>query len=100
MIDRKYIGHTMPMYSATVDSSRLRFFAKAIGQTDPIYLDEKAARAAGHPGLPIPPTFLLCLEGESPDPAALRNLLGIDYKRLLHGEQGFTYHRIAYAGDT
>jgi acyl dehydratase len=78
----------------------LRFFAKAIGQTDPIYVDEQAARAAGHTGLPIPPTFLLCMEGESPDPAALRNLLGIDYKRLLHGEQGFTYHRMAYAGDT
>jgi acyl dehydratase len=100
MIDRKYIGHTMPMYSATVDNSRLRFFAKAIGQTDPIYVDEQAAMATGHSGLPIPPTFLLCMEGESPDPAALRNLLGIDYKRLLHGEQGFTYHRMSYAGDT
>jgi acyl dehydratase len=100
MIDRKYIGHTMPMYSATVDNSRLRFFAKAIGQTDPIYVDEQAAKAAGHTGLPIPPTFLLCMEGESPDPAALRNLLGIDYKRLLHGELGFAYHRMAYAGDT
>jgi acyl dehydratase len=100
MIDRKYIGHTMPVYSVTVDQNRLRFFAKAIGQTDPIYIDEVAAKAAGHTGLPIPPTFLLCMEGESPDPAALRDLLGIDYKRLLHGEQGFTYHRMAYAGDT
>jgi acyl dehydratase len=36
---------------------------------------------------------------ESPDPAAIRNLLGMDYRRLLHGEQGFTYHRMAYAGD-
>ena len=33
------------------------------------------------------------------DPAAIRNLLGLDYKRLLHGEQGFSYHRMAYAGD-
>jgi acyl dehydratase len=100
MIDRKYIGHTMPVYSATADNHRLRFFAKAIGQTDPIYIDERAAQAAGHPNLPIPPTFLLCLEGESPDPSALRDLLGLDYKRLLHGEQSFTYHRMAYAGDT
>jgi acyl dehydratase len=99
MIDRKYIGHSMPVFSARVDASRLRFFAKAIGQTDAIYIDEKAAQAAGHPSLPIPPTFLLCMEAESPDPAALRNLLGIDYKRLLHGEQGFTYHRMSYAGD-
>ena len=99
MIDRKHIGLTMPPYSATVEKGRLRFFAKATGQTDPVYTDEAAARAAGHPDLPVPPTFLFCLEMESPDPGKLRNLLGLDYRRLLHGEQGFTYHRMAHAGD-
>jgi acyl dehydratase len=89
----------MSKFSATVEKGRLRFFAKAIGETDPVYTDEAAAQAAGHPGLPVPPTFLFCLEMESPDPAAIRNLLGLDYRRLLHGEQGFTYHRMAYAGD-
>ena len=99
MLDRQYIGHTMPKFSVPVEKGRLRFFAKAIGQTDPVYTDEAAAQAAGHPGLPVPPTFFFCLEMESPDPAAIRNLLGLDYRRLLHGEQGFTYHRMAYAGD-
>lgn len=100
MINKGFVGHTMPSFSATVEAGRLRFFAKATGQTDPIYSDEAAARAAGHPGLPVPPTFLFCLEMESPDPAAIRNLLGMDYRSLLHGEQGFTYHAMAYAGDT
>lgn len=99
MLDRQYIGHTMPTFSATVEKGRLRFFAKATGQTDPVYTDEAAAKAAGHPDLPVPPTFFFCLEMESPDPAAIRKLLGLDYRRLLHGEQGFTYHRMAYAGD-
>ena len=99
MIDRQYIGHTMPKFSVAVEKGRLRFFAKATGQTDPVYTDEAAAQAAGHPGLPVPPTFFFCLEMESPDPAAIRNLLGLDYRRVLHGEQGFTYHRMAYAGD-
>jgi hypothetical protein len=53
-----------------VEKGRLRFFAKATGQDDPVYTDEAAARAAGHPGLPVPPTFLFCLEMESPNPAA------------------------------
>lgn len=100
MIDKRFIGHVMPAFSAVVEAGRLRFFAKATGQTDPLYSDEAAARAAGHPGLPVPPTFLFCLEMESPDPAAIRNLLGMDYRSLLHGEQGFTYHAMAYAGDT
>ena len=100
MIDRRHIGHELPPFQVDVEKGRLRFFAKATGQDDPVYTVEDAARAAGHPGLPVPPTFFFCLEMESPNPAAVRDLLGIDYRRLLHGEQGFTYHRMAYAGDT
>ena len=100
MIDKRFIGHVMPAFSAGVEKGRLRFFAKATGQTDPVYADEAAAQAAGYPSLPVPPTFLFCLEMEAPDPAAIRNLLGMDYRTLLHGEQGFTYHRMAFAGDT
>ena len=100
MIDRRYIGHALPAFAVPVEAGRLRFFAKATGQTDPIYIDEAAARDAGHPGLPVPPTFLFCLEMEAPNPAAIRELLGMDYRTLLHGEQGFTYHAMAYAGDT
>lgn len=99
MIDRQFIGHTMPAFSVPVEAGRLRFFAKAIGQIDPVYSDEAAARDAGHPALPVPPTFLFCLEMDGPNPAAIRELLGLDYRRLLHGEQQFTYHAPVYAGD-
>ena len=99
MIDKRHIGHTMPRYAVDVEKGRLRFFAKAIGQTDPVYSDEAAARDAGHPALPVPPTFLFCLEMDAPNPAAVRELLGIDIGRVLHGEQTFTYHAMAYAGD-
>ncbi|MEJ8845853.1 MaoC family dehydratase N-terminal domain-containing protein [Variovorax rhizosphaerae] len=99
MIDRSFIGHEMPPFSVPVEAGRLRFFAKATGQADPVYSDESAARAAGHPGLPVPPTFLFCLEMEGPNPAAIRDLLGLDYRRLLHGEQSFKYHAPAHAGD-
>jgi acyl dehydratase len=99
MIDRRYIGHTLEPFSVPVEAGRLRFFAKAIGQADPVYSDVAAARAAGHHDLPVPPTFLFCLEMDSPNPAAIRELLGMDYRRLLHGEQQFTYHAMAHAGD-
>lgn len=99
MIDRRFIGHTLPAFDVRVEAGRLRFFAKATGQTDPLYVDEEAARAAGLPGLLVPPTFLFCLEMDAPDPAAIRNLLGMDYRKLLHGEQQFTYHAPAHAGD-
>ena len=99
MIDRRHIGTQMPPFAVDVEASRLRFFAKATGQTDPVYSDEVAARGAGHPGLPVPPTFFFCLEMDGPNPAAIRELLGLDLGRVLHGEQGFTFHRLAHAGD-
>lgn len=87
-------------FSVEVERGRLRAFAKATGQDDPIYWDEDAARAAGHPSLPVPPTFLFCLEMERPDPAEMFARLGVDYARVLHGEQHFVYHRLAHAGET
>ncbi|HQY07489.1 MAG: MaoC family dehydratase N-terminal domain-containing protein [Leptothrix sp. (in: Bacteria)] len=99
MIDRRHIGTALPPFTVDVERGRLRFFAQATGQTDPVYRDDAAARAAGHPGLPVPPTYLFCLEMDGPNPAAIRELLGLDYRRLLHGEQGFSFHRLAFAGD-
>lgn len=99
MIDKKFIGYAMPPHEAAVEPGRLRFFAKAIGETDPIYTEEAAAKAAGHPALPVPPTFLFCLDMERPDPFDLLGVLGVDLGKVLHGEQSFEYKKLAYAGD-
>ena len=99
MIDPRHIGHRLPGFSAAVEASRLKFFAQATGQDDPVYTDEAAARAAGHPALPMPPTFLFCLEMEAPNPGALRDLLDIPVPKILHGEQRFSCHAMAHAGD-
>ena len=99
MIDRAQIGKTWPPHKVEVEKGRLRFFAKAIGERNPIYTDESAARAAGHPSLPVPPTFLFSLEGEGPGVIDRLVELGLDLRRLLHGEQSFRYHEIAHAGD-
>lgn len=100
MIDKSFIGRALTAHEALVEAGRLRFFAKATGQTDPIYSDETAARAAGYRSLPVPPTFLFCLSFENPDPYEWIGLLNIDLGKVLHGEQSFDYKRIACAGDT
>ncbi|MFM0340595.1 MaoC family dehydratase N-terminal domain-containing protein [Paraburkholderia fungorum] len=98
MIDKKHIGKVIPSFRTVAEAGRLRFFAKATGETNPVYFDESAARDAGHPNLPLPPTFLFSLELEQPD-KSWRDEIGIQVARILHGEQSFTYHRMAYAGD-
>ncbi len=99
MIDKKFIGLRLPVFHATAEAEQLRFFAKATGETRAEYVDEAAAHAAGYPRLPLPPTFLFSLELKAPS-TAWRDEMGIVPSRILHGEQGFTYHRMAYAGDT
>jgi len=101
MIDKKIIGLALPPFSAAAEAGQLRFFAKATGETNPVYFDESAARDAGHPSLPLPPTFLFSLELERPaSHGSWRDEAGIQLPRVLHGEQQFTYHRMAHAGDT
>jgi acyl dehydratase len=100
MIDKKWIGHELPPSELALERGRLRFFAQAIGETDPVYTDVVAARAAGYADLPAPPTFLFGAELDSGATTALLDLLAIPLAKVLHGEQGFTYHRPACAGDT
>ena len=99
MIDKKWIGHELPSSVMTIERSRLQFFAKAIGETDPVYTDVAAARAAGYADLPAPPTFLFGAELDSGASDRLVADLGIPFANLLHGEQRFTYHHPACAGD-
>lgn len=98
-LDASLIGTRRVGGSLLVTRSRLRFFAKATGQTDPIFIDVDAARRAGHPDLPIPPTFYVGVDIEVPDAMDQLTELGVDLRALLHGEQEFTYHAMAYAGD-
>lgn len=98
-IDTSAIGTELPLQTLTVDRGRLRFFAKAIGETDPVYTDVEAAKKAGHPDTPALPTFLFSVELENPDPFVFLASLGVDLRYVLHGEQSFTYHEIAYPGD-
>lgn len=98
-VDQGVIGKELPPVTMAVDAGRLRFFAKAIGETNPIFTDLQAARAAGHRDLPVPPTFLFGIELENPDPFAWLTDIDIDLRQILHGEQSFTYHSQAVAGD-
>ena len=82
-----------------VERGRLRLFAKVMGETNPVYTDVDAARADGHPDLPVPPTYFFSLGLEAPDPFDYLDELGVDLRFVLHGEQSFTYHRMAYGGD-
>lgn len=99
MNPKDLVGRKVEPFSVTAERGQLSFFARTVGLDDPVYTDLDAARAAGHPDLPLPPTFLFSLELVRPRPHDILNELGIDMRSVLHGEQAFDYHAMAYAGD-
>ncbi len=99
MVDRNFIGKVIPAHSANVEASRLRLFAQATGETRPEYIDDAAARAAGHHALPAPPTYVLCLDLDMPDPFKWITDMGVDILQVLHGSERFRYFAPVYAGD-
>lgn len=98
-LDQSVIGKQFAPSTLTVEAGRLRFFAQAIGERNPIFTDLDAAKAAGYPNLPVPPTFLFGIELDNPDSFGWLADLGVDLRRVLHGEQSFIYHATAVAGD-
>ena len=64
-----------------------------------MFVDVDTARAAGHPNLPVPPTFYFSVDLEVPDPFAYLAAVGVDLRAALHGGQEFEYHCPAHAGD-
>lgn len=99
MIDRRFIGHSLGASVLPIERTRLKFFAKAIGETDTVYTDETAARVAGYADLPAPPTFLFAAELDSGAMDRLLAELKVPISNILHGEQGFAHHRAGCVGD-
>ena len=99
MIDRKWIGTELGASVLPIERDRLRLFAKAIGETNAIYFNDDAAKAAGYSALPAPPTFLFAAELDSGAAFAMLERMGVPLCRLLHGEQTFEYFRPLIAGD-
>jgi hypothetical protein len=93
------VGRTYPPLRYEVGREKLREFARAVGEDDPVYLDEAAARAAGHADLPAVPTFPVVVSFQVGQQVYADPELGLDYSRVLHGEQEFVYERPVMAGD-
>lgn len=100
MIDKKWIGVDLGHSALAIERGRLKFFATAIGETDPVYTDVAAARDAGYADLPAPPTFLFAAELDSGALFTLLDRLGVPLGKVLHGEQRFEYLAPVVAGDT
>ena len=99
-VNTDFVGQTyLPEGPYDVSAADIAAFAAAVGATDPIHTDVAAAQAAGYADVVAPPTMAVKYEQQTQgvyiaDPAA-----GIDFTRVVHGEQSFVHHRPIVAGD-
>jgi len=99
VIDRSRIGYATEPTTVRVDGWRVKLFCQAIGEIDEMHWNPAAARAAGHPACPLPPTFLKALEGEHLSTAELLKVLDVPLRGVLHAEQSFEYLAPVHAGE-
>lgn len=100
-LSKDLVGRKLESYSFLIERGKVREFCLAIGETNPVYLDPEAARAAGFDDTPIPPTFQTAFQfwgyaGLWQDMQAV----GIDTSRLLHMKEDYVYLQPLYPGNT
>src|SRR4029453_18424624 len=99
-LDPSFIGRTYPPTAPyEVGREKSREFAAAIRDPNPAYRDPEAAKALGHPDLIAPPTFPIVLSMAASARVFNDPALGLDYSKVVHGEQRFVYRRPVRAGD-
>jgi acyl dehydratase len=99
-LDKSFVGRSFAPFSFEVDKSKIRELAQALGDENPIFRYEEAARAAGLPGIVASPTFPTLLKwwGDGGSVTHIK-AMGGDVLRLLHGEEEYEYHGLIRPGD-
>ena len=99
-LNQDYEGRVFPPdFTYEVGLEKIREFATAIGDSNPAYHDVLAAQALGHRSLVAPPTFAYVISSRALEPVLADPGLGLDYSKVVHGEQRFSYVRPLVAGD-
>jgi acyl dehydratase len=92
-------GRRWPPVTYAVGREKIREYAAAVGETDPVHHDLAAARAAGHADLVAPPMFAAVYCGPSVAEALADPAIGLDFARMVHGAQEFAWDGLVVAGD-
>jgi acyl dehydratase len=93
------VGRTFAPVTYAVGREKVREYARAVGETNPLHLDPDAARAAGHADVVAPPMFAVVYTSPAVVPAFFDPDVGMDFARMVHGAQEFAWGPLVVAGD-
>ena len=92
-------GKEYPPFTYEVGLEKIREYANAVGEQEPVHHDRDAARAAGFRDVVAPPMFAVVYSAGSVAPGILDPEVGINLMRMLHGSQEFAWGEPVVAGD-
>ena len=98
-IDTQAIGKSYPPVVYAVGREKIREYAAAVFETNPLHFDVDAARAAGHADVVAPPMFAVVYAGRSIAPAIFDPEVGLNFAMMVHGSQEFRWGPVVVAGD-
>jgi acyl dehydratase len=93
------IGKTYDPVVYAVGREKIREYAAAVGETNPLHQDVEAARAAGYADVVAPPMFAVVYAGRSVIPALFDPAIGMNFAMMVHGSQEFRWGPLVVAGD-
>jgi acyl dehydratase len=99
-MDTSLVGKSYPAADYEVGAEKIREYANAVGETNPVYQDRDAAREAGFRDVVAPPMFVVVYSARAMGPAILDPELAINLMMMLHGSQEFVWSEPVCAGDT
>ena len=98
-IETSATGKSFAAVNYAVGREKVREFAAAVGETNPLYFDVDAARAAGHADIVAPPMFAVVYSWRAMGQAVFDPEVAINFAMLVHGGQEFRWGPLVVAGD-
>ncbi|HEU4976788.1 MAG TPA: MaoC family dehydratase N-terminal domain-containing protein [Baekduia sp.] len=98
-VNASAVGKSYPPTLYAVGREKIKEYALATYETDPLHLDHEAARAAGYRDVVAPPMFAVVYSAAAMGPALFAPEVGINFALMVHGGQEFRWGPLVVAGD-
>ena len=98
-VNAKAVGKTYQPVVYAVGREKVREYARAVGETNPVYLDVEAARAAGYADVVAPPMFAVVYSAPAVGPLIFDPEIELNFAMMVHGGQEFVWGSLVVAGD-
>jgi acyl dehydratase len=98
-VDTRAIGKSYDPVVYAVGREKIKEYARAVGETNPLHLDERAAREAGYGDVVAPPMFAVVFSAPAVAPSMFDPEVGMNFAMMVHGGQEFVWGPLVVAGD-